>query len=241
MPEDVKKVNEEQEFFKDLIVEDEEETEETEEEKAIKAGQTQEQKDAEDARKRRVAELKEAKAAGFDTVDAHKAHLKAEKEKVEKEALAEAERKRLEQEAESKSKENKEETPQNKLGKQLVDFRTKYPNIELVELEKDASFKKFAKGKLLGSQNFIEIYEDYAELIKETSGKTDEEISQNYARKAGSSSGTSTSKGANLPDDVFTEEELAKLTARIPLMNDKEAAKVLNKYEKSIAFYKSKR
>src|SRR5690606_2755418 len=129
------------------------------------------------------------------------ARKRREREKREREKIKEIEKK---QEEESKQVQ--------KLGEQLVDFKKKYPNVDLGELDEDKNFKRFIEGKLLGKKDFTQLYEEYLEVKAELSGKTTEEIKKNYERKAQSSSGSSIAKEITTPTDVYSEEEFKKLT-----------------------------
>lgn len=209
------KVNEDEEFINSLLedVDTEEKDEETEEQ------QRQKNKDAEEARKRRAAEAK-AKA---DEEAAKKAELQAKVAATEP----------------AKPEVRDQKPDVNKLGQQLVDFKTKYPDIDLAQLDNDKAFKKFIDGKLLGKKDFTNLYEEYVELKAEITGVEQKVIRTNY-QKAQSSSGSSVSPVANR-GEVFSEEELRKIASRLPTMNPKEAAKIEEKLKKSIAYYDSKK
>src|SRR5690606_18665345 len=125
-----------------------------------------------------------------------------------------------------------------KLGEQLVDFKKKYPNVDLGELDEDKNFKRFIEGKLLGKKDFTQLYEEYLEVKAELSGKTTEEIKKNYERKAQSSSGSSIAKEITTQTDVYSEEEFKKLTEKIPYMHPSEVDKIWEKYEKTLSYYK---
>lgn len=253
----------EKKYFADLLdddlFDDEEDDEElTEEEKAQQAqakadeeakakadeeaGLTEEEKlrrknkDAEEARKRREAEAK-AKAE-------EEAKAKEEAEKKAAEEKAEAEKKAAEEKAaeEAKAKAEAEKVKnQNALGSQLVDFKKKYPEIDLAALDSDGAFKSFMKGKLLGKQDFTAIYEDYLEARGTITGQSREETQARYKLKAEVS--TSSSNGSGNPDvkDVYSEEEMKKLAAKLPFMSRKDAEAVNAKIERSIAYYKNKK
>lgn len=213
MPDNEKKLAEEP-FFKELI--DTEVKEKTPEELKAEEEQRIKNKNAEEARKRRESELK------------LKEEKKKEQEKVEQ----------------PKVEQPKVETPKqdetNKLGEQLVSFKTKYPDVDLSQLDKDVQFKKYIDGKLLGKKDFTVLYEEYMELRSEISGTPKSEVQKNYERKAQSSSGSSVQTGVSNAQDVYSEEELSKLALRLPLMSDKEAKKIMEKFDKSIQFYKKK-
>jgi hypothetical protein len=228
--------NDQDKFFQDLIdveendEDDEEvvnnETEESEEEKAKKAKEAEllKNKNAEEARKRREAEAK-AKA---------EAEAKAAEEKAKAESEAKAK-------AESEAKlNNKKQSQVAKLGDELVHFKQKYPDIDLASLDKDKNFKKYIDDKLLGKKDFTALYEEYIEIRQDLSGKTKDEIYENYRMKAQSSSGTATPAAAQ-GAEYFSQEELEKLSTKLPLMNDQEASKIFEKFEKSVNYYKNKK
>jgi hypothetical protein len=213
-------------FFEDLLEQfddPKEEAQETNEEE-----QRRKNKDAEEARKRREAEVKaEAEA---------KAKEEAEKQEQAKEPEAKVEQpKTVEPQQEVKQK--AEQT--NRLGEQLVNFKSMYPEVELSALDKDTNFKKFINGKLLGKQNFIELYEDYIDLTSSISGKSQDDLKKNHTLKANASSGTSKPAGkAEAVAEVYSQEDLDKLIKRIPLMNDSELRKVQAKFDRSVDYYK---
>jgi hypothetical protein len=219
-------MSDKKDFFEDLLKEFDDPKDETNEEE-----QRQKNKDAEEARKRREAELKA-------------------KEEAEKKAKQESEAKAKEVEAkvdtpvakEEKKPEPEKKTDQvNQLGEQLVSFKNRYPEVDLPALDKDTNFKKFINGKLLGKQNFIELYEDYIELTSSISGKTQEELKKNYEIKAKASSGTSKPAGkADAAAEVYSQDELDKLVKRIPLMNNNEVKKIQEKFDRSVEYYKKK-
>jgi|SRR5690606_27766606 len=217
---DEKNLADDESFFQDLLdgFDDDEEEEnddssdqQTEKEKEAESERIK-NKNAEEARKRREAEAK------------------AKKEAEEKAKL------------ESEKKKETRESNEEKLGKQLLEFTKKYPDIDLRELDNDPNFKRFIDGKLLGKKDFIELYEDYTALKKNLSGKSQEEIERDYYKKSRSAVG-SLGTGASATDvgDIYSEDELEKLAARLPLMNDAEADKIMAKFQKSIDFYSKKK
>src|SRR5690554_1035213 len=225
---DEKNLADDESFFQDLLdgFDDDEEEEnddssdqQTEKEKEAESERIK-NKNAEEARKRREAEAKAKKEA---------------EEKARKEAEEKA---KLESEKKKETRESNEE----KLGKQLLEFTKKYPDIDLRELDNDPNFKRFIDGKLLGKKDFIELYEDYTALKKNLSGKSQEEIERDYYKKSRSAVG-SLGTGASATDvgDIYSEDELEKLAARLPLMNDAEADKIMAKFQKSIDFYSKKK
>lgn len=165
-----------------------------------------------------------------------------EEEQRQKNKDAEEARKRREAEAKAKAEEEakkQEETKKtNVLGEQLVTFKKKYPNIDLKELDNDKQFKNYIDGKLLGKKDFTILYEDFVELKSELSKTTSNEATRNHEAKAKASSGSPKSSASNQGPDVYTEEEIQKLSKKIPLMSDKEVKKVLEKFDRSIEFHK---
>ncbi len=224
MPDEKEKefLEEEDDFFKDVI--DEEESEKKEEEPSDEEKQRQKNKDAEEARKRREREAKEK---------AEKEKEEAEKKK-EEETPPPAEEKKAEKE-DPQSKEDEKDKRVKELGKQLYDFQQKYPDIDIASLDKDAHFKNYLEGKLLGKKNFTELYEDYVALKTELSGKEKENIINEYL-KSNSSSGSS-GKGATRTDDVYSEDELNEVAEKLRTMNPSDAKKVREKFYRSLDFY----
>lgn len=221
---DEKNLADDESFFQDLLdgFDDEEEEnddssdQQTEKEKEEQAESERiKNKNAEEARKRREAEAKAKKEA---------------EEKAKREA-----------EEKAKKKETRESN-EEKLGKQLLEFTKKYPDVDLRELDNDPNFKRFIDGKLLGKKDFIELYEDFTALKKNLSGKSQEEIERDYYKKSRSAVGSlGTGASATNVGDIYSEDELEKLAARLPLMNDAEAEKIMEKFQKSIDFYSKKK
>lgn len=218
------------EYFSDLLADDEE----LNSIPAAKPKPTEEElrknKDAEEARKRREAEAKAAKqtppAEEPKKVEAQPAPtnipVTAEKPKPEAEP----------------AKDPKVEQV-NKLGEQLIQFKQKYPDVDLAKLDGDKGFKRFVEGKLLGKKNFTQLYEEFDELRKELSGQSQQQAA-NSAVKAQASTGSPVST-ANVGTDVFSEDELRRISEKLPFMSPKEAAKVEAKLKRSIDYYDNKK
>lgn len=214
-------VNEDEKFFEDVLDDpetkpepgeskgDDDETEE-EKKKRLEEEQRQKNKDAEMARKRREAEAKAEQA-------------RKEKEAKEKEF------------ADKKAKAKEEQL--GSLGKQLDEFKKEFPDIDLKELDQDKQFKKFITGRLLGNKHFTDLYKEYEEMKSNFSGKTKEEIQASYKKKAESGSGSSVSRQEATTTEIFTEEEFAKIQARIPYMTDEEYDKIVEKFDRSYNHY----
>lgn len=228
---DLKQQQEEQEEEqknKDEVVEDDNEFIESllganleeEEDLSPEEKQRRKNKDAEEARKRREAEAKEKAEK-----EKREAEEKAQKEEEAKKALEEKN-----QEAEERNRKT------NLLGEQLIKFKDKYPQVDLKELDNDKHFKKYINGKLLGKQDFTNLYEEYVEFKAELVGVEKETIQRNY-QKASSSSGSSKSN-SEVVGEIYSEEELRKLSERLPFMSRKEAAKIEDKLNRSINYYK---
>jgi hypothetical protein len=230
-------VNEDDEFFKDLLGEDNKvdgKTEELTEEQRLK------NKNAEEARKRREAEAKLNQQGNQKPVE-EKPAVANDKNPSEQPATA-----NIPATAEVKTEE-KPSQPQetqaqqvNKLGEQLVAFKQKYPNVDLAQLDKDTGFKKFVNGKLLGKQNFTQLYEEFVSFKSELTGQDNNTVVQNYQKKAASSTGSSiTTAPGN--SDVFSEQELQQIAQKLPFMSPKKAAEIKDKLKRSIAFYDKKK
>lgn len=228
---------EEKDFFEDLLKEfDEPQTEpETTEEE-----QRQKNKDAEEARKRREAEVK-AKADAEQEVASPEVNAEEEaRKKAEEEALAKKAQEEADEKVKAEAEAKKQASRTNQLGEQLVAFKTQYPDVDLSTLDKDTNFKRFIDGKILGKKDFIGLYEDYIDFTSSLSGRSQEELRKNYEKKAQASSGSSKPKGPSQPkEDIFTQEELDKVAARLPLMGHRESTKILEKFEKSVEYYKN--
>lgn len=204
-----------EQFINSLLGTDEPEDEAA----AAEEAQRIKNKNAEEARKRREAEAK-AQAEAQATAEEETPQEVKEEPKVEEAA------------------EKPKETNVNRLGEQLVEFKRKYPDIELQQLDEDKAFKRFIDGKLLGSKDFTALYEEFIDFKAELTGVETQAITRNYI-KAQSSSGSSTSTSTTT-GDVFSEEEMRQLSARIPVMNPRDVAKIEEKLKRSIAYYDKK-
>jgi hypothetical protein len=194
----------------------------TEEESEVKeAEQRVKNKNAEEARKRRLAETKG---------------------KVETKVVEEETEQQVEPQPEVKPEQKTEvEAPKpdlNRLGEQLVQFKAKYPDLDLAQLDADKAFKKFIDGKLLGKKDFTKLYEEYVELKAEITGVELNVVRNNY-QKAQSSSGSSIAP-IETSGEIYSEEELRKISKRLPFMQQSEANQVEAKLKKSIAYYEGK-
>lgn len=221
------KVNEEpsvqEEYFKDLLSDDEELNE------LVKPKPTEEElrknKNAEEARKRREAEAKQKKEAeAKQTVE--------QPATANKPATAEV---KPEKPAEPAPDQKVEQV--NKLGEQLVQFKTRYPDVDLAQLDGDKSFKRFIDGKLMGKKDFTKLYEEYQEFRNEMGLQSQV---QNNQVKAQASTGSPVSTAAT-GADVFSEDELRRISEKLPFMAPKEAAKVEAKLKRSIDYYDNKK
>jgi hypothetical protein len=216
------------EYFKDLLddIELDEETEEESEE------ESEEETSGEDD-------------GGSDDLEEESEEEKRrrEEEQRRKNKNAEEARKRREREAKEKKARDKLEEQRNELGRQLVDFKKKYPDIDLAALDNDKRFARFIEGKLLGKKDFTQLYEEYVDFVKEIGGTAGIDIQKEHMLKERSSSGSSRSSGGYVSggSDVYSERDLERIAARIPFMTEKEAMQVLPKFEKSIEFYKNKK
>lgn len=220
------------EYFKDLLddIELDEETEEESEEETEE--ESEEETSVEDD-------------GGSDDLEEESEEEKRrrEEEQRRKNKNAEEARKRREREAKEKKAREKSEEQRNELGRQLVEFKKKYPDIDLAALDNDKRFARFIEGKLLGKKDFTQLYEEYVDFVKEIGGTAGIDIQKEHMLKERSSSGSSRSSGGYVSggSDVYSERDLERIAARIPFMTEKEAMQVLPKFEKSIEFYKNKK
>ncbi len=152
----------------------------------------------------------------------------------EEKAKAEAKAK---EEAQVVNEESKEITPQQ----QVKDLITKYPNLDLGELDTNENFQEYLQGKWVkGGKSITEIYEAYLGYEARLTKQDKAEVEKQYQRKStpslrGSSGGTG---GTTKVEDVYTKEELESLSAKMPYMNPKQYASIEEKYERSIKYHK---
>lgn len=216
------------EYFKDLLddIELDEETEEETEEESVEETSGEDDGESDDLEEESEEEKR-----------------RREEEQRRKNKNAEEARKRREREAKEKKARDKLEEQRNELGRQLVDFKKKYPDIDLAALDNDKRFARFIEGKLLGKKDFTQLYEEYVDFVKEIGGTAGIDIQKEHMLKERSSSGSSRSSGGYVSggSDVYSERDLERIAARIPFMTEKEAMQVLPKFEKSIEFYKNKK
>ena len=228
----------EETFFKDLLEGDEEVTALVGEEKPKPTSEELlKNKNAEEARKRREAEAKVNKVAAQPTNPP-----KATEEQPQKEVVKETAPANKPATAETETKPASSPEQVNKLGEQLIKFKEKYPSVELSALDGDKSFKQYLEGKVLGKKDFTTLYEEFIAFRSELSGVPKEQLLANYQKKAQASSGspTSPSQGNTMGGDVYSEEEMRRISQKLPFMSLKEAAKIETKLQKSIAFYENK-
>lgn len=218
----VETVDEDQDFFKDVL----DDPELDEEEKLDAEGEETDQQKKDRSQKNIDAEAKRKRL---------EAEAKAQKALEEKKAQEEAEAQK-QKEAEDKQREAKEKQL-NSLGKQLDEFKKEFPDVELKELDKDKAFKLYIDGKLLGKKHFTDLYKEYLEVRSELSGKSKEEVERNYRKKAESSSGSSIPKSETNPNDVYSEEEYNQIIEKLPYMSDDEVRKIMPKFDKSTKYY----
>lgn len=172
-------------------------------------------KNAEEARKRRESEAKAKAEAKAKEEEANKAK---EKTQVEDEEVEEI-------------------TPQQ----QVKDLITKYPTIDLGELDNNENFQEYLQGKWVkGGKSITEIYEAYLSYEARITKQDKAEVEKQYQKKStpslrGSSGGTG---GTTKVEDVYTKEELESLSAKMPYMNPKQYASIEEKYERSIKYHR---
>jgi hypothetical protein len=213
-----------EEYFKDLL-EDDEELNELAKPK-LSEEQLRKNKDAEEARKRREAEAKQKKEAETKqtTVETPAPANKPATAEVKPEKPAEP------------AQDQKAEQV-NKLGEQLVQFKQKYPDVDLAQLDSDKGFKRFIDGRIMGKKDFTKLYEEFQEFRQEMGLQSQ---IQNNQIKSQASTGSSVST-ATAGSDVYSEDELKRLSEKLPFMNPKEATKIDAKLKRSIQYYDNKK
>jgi len=220
--EEVKVVKEptDEEYFSDLLQNDDDL-------KKVPTPPSEEQlrknKDAEEARKRREAEAKQKKEAEAKPVEQPQVAKKPAEPVVQPESVKPAEDPKAQQ--------------VNKLGEQLVQFKQKFPDVDLAKLDQDKAFKRFIDGKLLGKKDFSTLYQEYQEFKTEMMGV---QQANNNAVKSQASTGSPVST-ATTGTDVYSEDELRRISQKLPFMSPKEAAKVEGKLKRSIQYYDNKK
>lgn len=198
-----------------------------------KAEEALKKKNAEEAQKRRDREAKEKAEKEAKAKQEQDALAKAEAEakaKAEEEA-----KKKLEEEARAKSESDKQKENQVlELAKQISDFKIKHPEIDIQKLQKDANFNEYLSGKLLGKKSFTDLFESYSEFVKRVGGQNTSEL---YNKNAEKPSSGSAKKGTQVPDDIYSEEDMNRLAKKIPFMSRQELAKINDKLNRSVAYY----
>lgn len=192
----------------------EEERKKEEEELKIK------NKNAEEARKRREAEAKKVEE-----------EARLEKERLEQEEL----NKKTKEEEESKAKKEEGKSPQE----QVKDLVSKYPDINLKELDSNEDFQDYLQGKWVsGGKSITEIYENFVVFKSRISKQPKEEVEKQYKKNSTPAIKNKSGGGGGGNDDVFTIEEMEKIAEKMPFMNSKQYAEIESKLERSIKHHK---
>jgi hypothetical protein len=227
-------VKEDDEFFKDLLGDDNKVEEKSE---VLTDEQRLKNKNAEEARKRREAEAKAKEQAQIKPVEQPKVEAKKTSDKPAPANIPATAEVKPEENA---SQQETQAQQVNKLGEQLVVFKQKYPNVDLSQLDKDNGFKRFVNGKLLGKQNFTQLYEEFVSFKSELTGQDSNAVVQNYQKKAASSTGSSITTAPGSAD-VYSEQELLQISQKLPFMSPKKASEIKDKLKRSITFYDKKK
>lgn len=122
----------------------------------------------------------------------------------------------------------KEEEQDEWINKDYEDFKSKYPKVDLTELDKDENFKMFAEDKV-GKLPMSQIYASYQELVSNIQKKERQEAARLVAN-AKASPGSLTSPETS-DNDFFTREQVAK-------MSQEEVHKNFDKIRKSMTQWK---
>jgi hypothetical protein len=224
------------EFFKDLIGDDNGVNEKPE--NSLSEEQRLKNKNAEEARKRREAEAKAAKVeVKTPVVEPAKVEQPSETKPAPANIPATAEP--VKEEKTSEVQQDQKAQQVNKLGEQLVQFKQKYPSVDLAQLDGDKTFKRFIDGKLLGKKEFTALYEEYISFKSELTGQNANQVTQNYQKKAQSGTGSSVTTAPG-NSDVYSEQELVQISQKLPFMSPKKAAEIEAKLKRSIAYYEKK-
>lgn len=214
--EEIDDENDDNEFLKSLEAIDNEEGDEPNDDEETKAEALRiKNKNAEEARKRRESEAK--------------AKAKAKEEEANK----------AKEETQVEDEKSKEIAPQQ----QVKDLITKYPNLDLGELDNNENFQEYLQGKWVkGGKSITEIYEAYLGYEARLTKQDKVEVEKQYQKKStpslkGSSGGTG---GTTKVQDVYTKEEMESLSAKMPYMNPKQYASIEEKFERSIKYHRKK-
>lgn len=121
-----------------------------------------------------------------------------------------------------------EEEQDEWINKDYEDFKSKYPKVDLTELDKDENFKMFAEDKV-GKLPMSQIYASYQELVSNIQKKERQEAARLVAN-AKASPGSLTSPETS-DNDFFTREQVAK-------MSQEEVHKNFDKIRKSMTQWK---
>lgn len=182
--------------------------------------QRQKNKDAEEARKRREEE----------------ARVKAEEEaklKAEEEA-------RIKAEEEAKGKDGDVDTNTNSPQQQVRDFSTKYPEVDLRELDNDKDFQEYLKGKWhKGGDSITTIYENYVNFASRISNRAKEEVESKFRRSTPNLKGSGGSGGTS-GVGLYSKEEVEALREKMPTMTPKEYDRIEKKYNESVSYHNKK-
>lgn len=177
---------------------------------------------------------------------------KLKEEQEEKNRNAEEARKRRELEAKQKQEEEEqkkveEEKPKEEVvspQKQVKDLTTKYPELDLANLDSDQNFQEYLKGKWVkGGDSITTIYEKYLDFEARVTKNSKEEVEKKFKKPStpslkGGSGGNGSNGGTN---DVYSIQEMNELTRKMPNMNPQQYKKVEEKYNRSYAYHKNKR
>ena len=107
----------------------------------------------------------------------------------------------------------------------------------IMDIEGSEYFALQGMQKILSNTELLMIMK----LKSDFSGKTKKELQEIYRKKANSSSGSTVSKTKADTNDMYSEQEMDQLTRRMATMNDAEYNKVMEKYDRTLAFYKNKK
>ena len=123
---------------------------------------------------------------------------------------------KIKQQAEAE-KQAAEKQKEERWHKDIMDFKTKHPDLNLDELFNDKNFRIFAKGKA-GNIPMAEIYSDYIAMLSEFEEKSKTKAARIIANKA-ATPGSLKGEAADGGDGLYTAQELANMSRAQLLKN----------------------
>lgn len=117
----------------------------------------------------------------------------------------------LEQSKKTAEKQTAEQTKKEWFDKDLKDFETKYPDIEINKLDGDKRFIKFAKGKI-GTIPLSEIYSDFVELVGEFETTAEQKAESKLQRQQAYSKSSVKINSTSTEPAYYSMEQIKKMS-----------------------------